>query len=819
MAKKPPISIGFNVPFHEAIAAAKQRGVVLPDIYYGELQGIARQLAFSIAGVASLDQLQAVKDSLHAAMDKGVSFKDWKKTITVQSLDLPDHRLDNIWRTNLQGNYMRGKWEQFQRNAEKRPFLMYDAINDSRVRPSHLSMDGTIRRMDDPFWKSHSPPNGYRSILPWQRVSGHTVIALKAFYSGPAVEIVTRNGARMALTAQHPVLTDNGWVQSDSIRKGDNLACYRLPVGNCSPSANLNKDDAPPTIEEIFNAFGSDIRTTVPRAAVDLYGDVEFIEGDVEVVCADRALMDRIKSECSQFRQQFKLSSTYQTKIGTSRFRPRFRVTSPANVSGSNRSTRRPLLESVTTKLLNTLFNARHQQAVVSQVPANALFVDMHLDGNIIGRHSRAVHLNDAFWNWLSYFRSRLSSSGDSAQFSGFLHGPFDTSITDVFIGGFDVNPDALRCLRQRHPGLIEVDEVVDVRLFDYSGHVYDLETKSGHILPYGGEYNTHLIVSNCRCSLVSLTEAQAQQRSNGNNGINKVPVDKNGLPAMPDKGWHHNPFEDRLQWVNEALAKLDPELQAVGKKMVEQAAELVKKPVFVPAATVKEAEKWMMDNDVVDLCNFGKIKDVDLVNEWNRAMFEHIQEFPELRKNQRFTGSSQAQVRTWYKDQIAKTAEWFRQNYGGISETESIEKAKKIVKRMKVGNFWAWSWNQKIVQGISINEKWATQPDKLQQSLLSSLFSGFHPINCETIKSIVDHELGHQLDALLDLSSDKGIIDIRKATQDIKQELSEYAKTNIAEFIAEAWAEYRNNPNPRPVAKQVGDLIRERYAARYAAG
>ena len=484
MAKKPPLSIGFNVPFNEAIAAAKLRGVVLPDIYYGELQGIARQLAFSIAGVASLDQLQAVKDSLNAAMDKGVSFKDWKKTIAVQSLSLPDHRLDNIWRTNLQGNYMRGKWEQFQRNAEKRPFLMYDAINDSRVRPSHLAMDGTIRRMDDPFWKSHSPPNGYR-----------------------------------------------------------------------------------------------------------------------------------------------------------------------------------------------------------------------------------------------------------------------------------------------------------------------------------------------CRCSLVSLTEAQAQQRSNGNNGINKVPVDKNGLPAMPDKGWHYNPFEDRLQWVDEALAKLDPELQAVGKKMVEQAAELVKKPVFVPATTVKEAEKWMMDNDVVDLCDFGKIKDVDLVNEWNRAMFEHIQEFPELRKNQRFTGSSQAQVRTWYKDQIAKTAEWFRQNYGGMSEAESIEKAKKIVKRMKVGNFWAWSWNQKIVQGISINEKWATQPDKLKQSLLSSLFSGFHPINCETIKSIVDHELGHQLDALLDLSSDKGIIDIRKATQDIEKELSGYAKTNIAEFIAEAWAEYRNNPNPRPVAKQVGDLIRERYAARYAAG
>lgn len=159
---KPPLTIGFNVPFHEAIAAAQLRGVVLPDVYYGELQGLARQLAFSIAGIASLDQLQAVKDSLSDYMDKGGSFNAWKKQSAQLNLELPAHRLDNIWRTNLQGNYMRGKWEQFQRNADTRPYLLYDAINDSRVRPSHLAHDGTIRRVNDAFWKTHSPPLGYR---------------------------------------------------------------------------------------------------------------------------------------------------------------------------------------------------------------------------------------------------------------------------------------------------------------------------------------------------------------------------------------------------------------------------------------------------------------------------------------------------------------------------------------------------------------------------------------------------------------------------------------------------------------------------------
>jgi SPP1 gp7 family putative phage head morphogenesis protein len=158
-----PLSIGLNVPFAQAIKAAAARGVVLPDIYYGVLQGLERQLAFSVAGVASLDQLTQVRDSLTAALQTGASFETWKKGILASgSLDLPRHRLDNIFRTNIQGCYNRGRWERFVAVKDTRPYLMYDAINDSRVRPAHLAMDNIIRPVDDAFWASHAPANGYR---------------------------------------------------------------------------------------------------------------------------------------------------------------------------------------------------------------------------------------------------------------------------------------------------------------------------------------------------------------------------------------------------------------------------------------------------------------------------------------------------------------------------------------------------------------------------------------------------------------------------------------------------------------------------------
>jgi SPP1 gp7 family putative phage head morphogenesis protein len=121
-----------------------------------------RQLNFSIAGVASLDQLQGVLDSLTAKLADGQSFKQWQDSVAVQDLGLPKHRLDNIFRTNIQNAYNRGHWEQFKENEKFAPYLMYDAINDSRTRPSHRALNGIIRLVSDPFWDTHYPANGYR---------------------------------------------------------------------------------------------------------------------------------------------------------------------------------------------------------------------------------------------------------------------------------------------------------------------------------------------------------------------------------------------------------------------------------------------------------------------------------------------------------------------------------------------------------------------------------------------------------------------------------------------------------------------------------
>lgn len=156
------LNIDFNLPFERVAEELAKRKIVLPNEYYSSLEKLHRQLSFSIAGVASLDQLQLILDSLTDSVANGTTFAEWQKNVDVKSLGLPKHRLDNIYRTNLQNAYNRGRWEHFQQNKETFPFLQYDAINDSRVRPSHLAMDGLIREIDSSFWATHYPPNGFR---------------------------------------------------------------------------------------------------------------------------------------------------------------------------------------------------------------------------------------------------------------------------------------------------------------------------------------------------------------------------------------------------------------------------------------------------------------------------------------------------------------------------------------------------------------------------------------------------------------------------------------------------------------------------------
>ncbi|MDH1690826.1 phage minor head protein [Acinetobacter junii] len=149
------------VPFLEAMQYAQLKKIVLPDEFYS-LDLRTRQYASTVSFLTSLEQINTVMHAVNKSIADGSTFNDFQKLVAESEIILPESYLDNVFRTNIQSAYAHGRWQQQQRNKAARPYLMYSAIDDSRVRPSHIAMNRIIRHIDDPFWLIWYPPNGFR---------------------------------------------------------------------------------------------------------------------------------------------------------------------------------------------------------------------------------------------------------------------------------------------------------------------------------------------------------------------------------------------------------------------------------------------------------------------------------------------------------------------------------------------------------------------------------------------------------------------------------------------------------------------------------
>ena len=128
----------------------------------------------------------------------------------------------------------------------------------------------------------------------------------------------------------------------------------------------------------------------------------------------------------------------------------------------------------------------------------------------------------------------------------------------------------------------------------------------------------------------------------------------------------------------------------------------------------------------------------------------------------------------------------------------------------------------------IRLNELHFSDVNKLESNYAKDLLALYHPEGTD-YKSIVTHEIGHRVDGVLTFILQRGIIknngSIEHASTEIQKSvlkklklkknsivsnLSEYAGKNAREFFAEAFAEYIDSANPRPIAIEFGEILDE---------
>ncbi len=98
-----------------------------------------------------------------------------------------------IFQTNMRGAYANGRWQQVVRQKSRRPFVRYVAVDDDNTRPEHWDWHDTVLPVDDPFWKTHGPPNGWGCRCRVQSLSARDVKRLGLKVSEKAPEIRMRD--------------------------------------------------------------------------------------------------------------------------------------------------------------------------------------------------------------------------------------------------------------------------------------------------------------------------------------------------------------------------------------------------------------------------------------------------------------------------------------------------------------------------------------------------------------------------------------------------------------------------------------------------
>ncbi len=154
------------LPMAEALEFWRSKVPLSPREFY-KLAEQYRVRAFTVSRLARADMLGEIYQSIEKALDEGVSFGAWKKSLAPIWAEngwtgVQAWRVDNIFCTNIQTAYNVGRYKQMMAVVGDRPYWQYSAVNDSRTRPTHRALHGRVYRADSPFWDTFYPPNGHR---------------------------------------------------------------------------------------------------------------------------------------------------------------------------------------------------------------------------------------------------------------------------------------------------------------------------------------------------------------------------------------------------------------------------------------------------------------------------------------------------------------------------------------------------------------------------------------------------------------------------------------------------------------------------------
>lgn len=429
---------------------------------------------------------------------------------------------------------------------------------------------------------------------------------------------------------------------------------------------------------------------------------------------------------------------------------------------------------------------------------------DVNVTEKIFKQMSNTLENGGTFKEWKKDVDNILSQSGLTLN-EGYLKTVFRTNMNHAYNAGIYMKMDKYK---ERYPyyqycGTLDGREQEHTR--ELNGKIFKIGTpEADKYFPPNG--------FNCRCYTISLTADEVNpDEVVGNGDINQDVgsfagnIGNSEYIEMLEKNYKQkvDTFADKYDIPDFVLTK---PLKKDGNSSI---IDTIK--------TVKEANNYA-EKVLGVKADYTGI-DVRCANEWNRGLAAMKNKYPEVAEQIKFVGSMQkrnellkAELKNYAKNnKLAKGTKELLDYVLGKLNIKSNRTAESF-HVTRLGNNPDENEIIKIVNkyaGISLNSNYYNNYDNVIAERKRQVTNGWKPVGCDTMKSIFDHEFGHQIDKLLNVSDTQNVKDFYKRyKEEIKEGLSKYALTKREEFIAEVWSEYNNNPKPREIANEVGKFI-----------
>jgi len=219
------------LPPKEVLDYFKSKGMK-PAFSYADVWREEHTVAFTVAGVMEKDLLVDLHKAVDEALREGLPFAEFRKKTTAvladngwlgrktvidpitkeeKEVDLGQpRRLKTIFDTNVRTARAAGQWARITRAAKYMPYLEY-SLGPSRIhRPEHEMFDGLILQVDDKFWRTHMPPNGYGCRCRTRQLS-ETEAHRRGIGKSPELPMRTWENPRTGRQMQVPYGCDPGF--------------------------------------------------------------------------------------------------------------------------------------------------------------------------------------------------------------------------------------------------------------------------------------------------------------------------------------------------------------------------------------------------------------------------------------------------------------------------------------------------------------------------------------------------------------------------------------------------------------------------------